>query len=195
MNTDLKHTLTLCAVVLSTALISLAGLAHGAGESPTLRALRAIPVHTMDIKEEEPQEHRDKRLRVIAEAIDEAANEPLVRAALIVLARRESGLAAYVYENRCEDGPRGEAECDSGKATGPFQLHTNRNHPEIPESIRKQAEIAASLWRFGRKRCRRVVNDELAGAFASYGSGGKCAPSKSSKSRARETRAVAGRLW
>lgn len=175
------------------AALTVIGRASGNEESPTLRVLRAVPVHTMDRKEDEPPARRDARLRVMADAIDGAAKDRVVRAALIVLARRESGLAAYVYEGRCADGPPGE-QCDDGKATGPWQLHATDDGP-VPESIDEQAAMAASVWRFGRKRCRRMVPDELAGAFASYGSGGKCSPSKSSKARAQETRAMVGRLW
>ncbi len=191
---DFTYFTACLAFVCSLVALTFFGVARGDDETPTLRVLRAMPVHYWDKHEEESPERRDERLRVMASAIDEAAKDRLVRAALIVLARRESGLAAYVYEDRCSDGEHGEFECDSGLAKGPWQLHATDNGP-VPDSIAKQAKMAAAVWRFGRKRCRRMVSDELVGAFASYGSGGKCAPGKSSKARANETRAVVRRLW
>lgn len=182
------------ALACSLVALTIIGTAQGSdGETPTLRVLRGMPVHNWDTHEGESEERRNERLRVMAKAIDGASNERIVRAALLVLARRESGLAAYVYEDRCSDGPAGELECDRGKANGPWQLWPTKRQP-VPKSIAGQAKLAAKLWRFGRSRCRQMVDDEVEGAFSSYGSGGKCAPGNSSEARAAETRRIVGRL-
>lgn len=191
---DFTSFAALFALACSLVALTLFGVARGDDETPTLRVLRAIPVHYWDKHEGESLERRDERLREMASAIDEASKYRIVRGALIVLARRESGLASYVYEDRCSDGPAGKLECDHGRAVGPFQTWPTKRQP-VPDDIKGRTELAASLWRFGRKRCRRMVEDDLVGAFSSYGSGGRCSPTKNAKSRAAETRAIVRRLW
>lgn len=181
-------------LVLACAIISalaFARLAFGA-ERGTLAVLRSFPVHITD-RGESP-EKRERRLVEIAEAIDAVTNDATEKAALVTIARFESGLAAYVFDGRCSDGPRKDRECDSGRARGIFQIHPNEKHPEIPASVEEQADIALRLWRGGRASCARVVSDSVAGAFAYYGTGGKCAPSEWSNERAKHLRSIVGRL-
>lgn len=189
--TDFRATLALIAVSAGLAALAFAGLAYGA-ERGTLAVLRGFPVHFTD-RDESP-EKRDARLAEVASAIDAVTENPVERAALLTLARHESGLASYVHENRCAEGPRGDKECDRGNSKGIFQLKPNANHPTIPDSTLEQADIALRLWRGGRASCARVVHDDLAAAFNFYGTGGSCAPSKWSKARADMTRRIAGRL-
>ena len=191
MTRDMKAILTLLTAQVVLCALALAGVAYGKA-SAVRRVLDSMPVHVTD-KGEAP-EKRGARLDAISAAIEGATQVPIERAALLVLARRESGLAAYVFEHRCSDGPRGERECDSGKAKGVFQLQPNRMHPEIPADVASQAKIAIAAWRYGMHRCSHSVPDDIAGAFDSYGSGGGCAPTEQGKSRAAETRAYAGRL-
>lgn len=174
------------------AVLCVAAVALGSEPSPTLRALESMPVHVTD--RDEPEEKRSRRLREIADAIDSATEDRLERAVLLTLVRYESGAAAYVHEGRCSDGPRGERECDHGRAVGHWQLHASERYPEIPDSIEEQARIAVTLWRGARSRCRGSVTDDIAGAFAAYGTGGKCAPVAWAQHRADYARRLAGRL-
>lgn len=176
--------LSVCATISTCSLRALAG-------GGTRGALRAFPVHVTD--RDEPGESREARLERVAEAIDSATEDPLERAALLTLARYESGLARYVQEGRCADGPRGSRECDSGRSVGLFQLRPNANHPEVPESLGGQAAMALRLWRGARVRCRSSVPDELAGAFSAYGTGGGCGASWA-KGRAEHLRRLRARL-
>lgn len=163
-----------------------------ADEPRTLKVLRSFPVHHTD-RNEDPSK-RDARLQDFAKAVDAVTQDPTEKAALLTIARYESHIAAYVYENRCSDGPRGKHECDAGRAKGLLQLQPNDNHPVIPDDTTEQAEIAVRLWRGYRSRCARVVPDEFAGAFDAYGTGGSCAPSKWAKDRADYMRSIIRRL-
>ena len=191
----MKHPLTLlCAIVLASCLVSLRGLSD---TGATLRVLQSFPVHVTD-SDEDP-DSRAARLAEIAQAIDAATSDPTERAALLTLVKFESGAAAYVFEGRCADGPRGLYECDGTpgkghKATGVYQLHANNDHPVIPSDVASQSRIALRLWKSGRVSCRRVVTDEIAGAFVSFGTGGKCSPTGWSQARASHLRRIAGRL-
>lgn len=164
-----------------------------AGEEPrTLKVLRAFPVHHTD-RNEDPAK-REARLLDFSQAVDTVTQDPTEKAALLTIARFESHIAAYVYENRCSDGPRGKHECDAGRAKGLLQLQPSNLHPVIPDSLTEQADIALRLWRGYRARCSRVVSDEFAGAFDAYGTGGSCAPSKWAKERATYMRSIIRRL-
>lgn len=198
----IRHPLTrLLALVVLLDVLALVGLSGRAGAieqtepaaevSPTLAALLQLPAHVTDL--DEPEADRLARLSLIADAIDAATDDQLVRAALVVLAWHETRLARYVHEERCSDGPRGARECDSGRARGLWQIH---DAPEwsVPDSIEAQAALAARLWRGYRHRCRIDSRDDIAGAFVGYGTGGKCAPTKWAAKRAAHTRAVSGRL-
>lgn len=186
---DPVATLVLFSVWLFVLLLALFGAsqAHASGASTTLAVLESFPVHVTDA--EEPEEKRSRRLREIATAIDAATDRPTERAALLTIVRFESGAAAYVHEDRCADGPRGKLECDSGQAVGHWQLHG-----EVPSELGAQASKAVALWRFGLSRCRRAHPDPIAGAFQSFGTGGKCSPSAWSKKRADTMRRIVERL-
>lgn len=173
----------LVALVALLTFASFRGLASGPG---TLGVLVAMPVHVTD-RDEDP-ERRLARLEAIAAAIDGASEHPEDRAALLALARHESHLAAYVHEGRCQDGPRGKAECDSGRAKGLWQLHG-----ESPDDLDGQALRAIQLWRGFRKSCRSSVRDELEGAFSGYATGGRCGFA-GAPHRAQTMRAILRRL-
>ena len=171
------------------------------GVQRTLKLLEEVPIHETD--KGEPEWPRHARMTRKAVAINDATRDhgeqwidPDARAALITLARYESHLALYVYENRCADGPRGKYECDSGKAKGIFQIHANRDWPEIPDDVETQAIIAAKLWRGHYYRCARSMPeaDRVAAAFAAYGSGGTCAVSEWAETRAHYWRGIRARL-
>lgn len=163
----------------------------------TYELLLSLPPHFTD--KDEPEDARKPRLRRIARAMDEATTKDgwvnwEARRALVTIARGESHLARYVYEHRCSEGPRKEEECDSGRAVGIFQLHANKDYPEIPLDVEAQAVIAAKYWWGHYHRCLRGSPDPYASAYAAYGSGGWCAVSKWSKNRAQFHRSIAGRL-
>jgi hypothetical protein len=186
--TDPRALVALCCVWASVTglALSCATEAHADGDR-TFAALQSFPVHTSD--RDEPEEKRRKRLREIAAAVDGATTDRPERAALLTLVLFESHAAAYVHEGRCSDGPRGALECDSGLAKGHFQLHG-----DVPDSLDEQAVKALSLWRFGLTRCRRAHPDPIAGAFQSFGTGGKCSPSAWSSRRADMMRRLTGKL-
>lgn len=191
--TDLRGASLLCLVCMTISWLAFSCIREqeayaGEGKSRTREVIAGWPVHVTDAGENAAV--REERLTAIARAIDLATSDMTERAALLTLVRNESGAAAYVYEGRCSDGPRGQRECDSGRATGVWQIHG-----EVPDSVVEQAELALSIWRSHRTRCRKVLADELVGAFAGYGTGGKCAPEAWAVRRAEETRRVARRLW
>lgn len=193
MNQGIKAFALMFCISFTLTVLALAGLSYGADTvTPVRRILNAMPVHVTD--QGEAPETRAARLDAIEGAIIEATQVPIERAALLTIARGESHLSAYVFEHRCADGPAGARECDSGRAKGVFQLHANRLYPEIPDDVGAQARIAIAQWRCGLNRCAHQVPDNVAGAFDSYGTGGKCAPSEMGKSRAAEARRYAGRL-
>lgn len=127
-----------------------------------LAALLAAPVHYTD--RDESGETREARLRTIASAIHGASRDPEMQAALITEAVHESGLAAYVTEGRCEDGPRG-ARCDTGQARGPWQVWQWC----AAHDMAGEAKCAARMLAFGRRRCH-----DWSHAFGSYATGGRC---------------------
>lgn len=182
-------TLGLAAVLAS---FFLAGAVHGAPSS-TLAVLEAFPPHVTDA--DEPPEERSARLRSLSAGIDAATTDRLGRAVLAVLAWRETRLARYVHEDRCSDGPRGEHECDGGRARGPWQIHDAPGHT-VPADDAGQARLAWRLWSSAYRRCGRVLpeRDRIAGAFQSYGTGGMCAPSQWARARAAHVRRVWWRL-
>jgi len=194
MNSDAKSVLVLVFVAFAQCGLALtcAGLTEAAEQDPTLQALESFPRHETDASEDETKHFQ--RLRDIAAAINLATEDTTERAALAVLAKRESGLAAYVYEDRCSDGPRKQYECDRGRARGVWQLHANRDNPEISGDVYDQAKIAVKLWRGHRYRCAGSSQDQLAGAFAGYATGKACSWGGAA-SRASETRRVAAKLW
>jgi hypothetical protein len=165
--------------------------------SRTYDLLLSFQPHFTDA--DEPEGLRKTRMRRIADAIDRATEKDgwvnwEARRALVTLAKHESHLARYVYENRCAEGPRKEKECDGGKATGIFQIHANDNNPKIPLDVESQAVIAAKLWWGSYHRCLRGAPDPFAAAYAAYGSGGWCAATKWAESRAAYHRAISGKL-
>ncbi len=164
-----RAVLLMLAVWLASVLFSLKGLANEAEprQSRTLAVLSAFPVHYTD-KAEDPIK-RAWRVELTAIAVDRATQNLQERAALLTLLKFESGLASYVQEDRCHEGPRGKFECDSGKALGIWQLHG-----EVSDDLNLQAERALFLWRAARKRCGKVVDNDIIGAFSGYATGGSC---------------------
>lgn len=184
--TDAKAVLLLVmasALLFSAALTCASQQVFASEESKTLRALNRMPTHHTDVGE--PTEKRQKRMAAIAEAIDAASQLTRDRAALLTILRYESNAARYVHHSKCSEGPRGPLECDSGKATGLWQIHG-----DVPDDLEGQAVLAIRIWRFGLTRCSRAHPDSFAGAFQSFGSGGKCAPSASSTMRANYMRQI-----
>lgn len=151
--------------------------------TPTERIVFGWPRGPGD--EEEPDLEREKRLRDFAAIVDATTPNVHSRAALLVLASGESLLSRYVMENRCSDGPRGPKECDSGRATGPYQLH---NAKDLAEDLLAQSQKAAALWRYHRRRCGTVK-----GAFGGYATGSACSFALAEK-RAKRWRSYVSRL-
>lgn len=133
--------------------------------SITLAIMLAMPQSHLD--RGETPEQRAALIQPWADGIDEATESTAMRAALVALMWHETGgFARYVLEYRCSDGPRGKAECDSGKARGGFQVHPWCK----ATTIAGEAECAASTLGFMLKRC-----GSWATAYGGYGTGGKCA--------------------
>jgi hypothetical protein len=195
MSCDSRAIATLCGACVGISLLALAGLARGAGEAcdgatGTLRVLCSAPAHTTDI--DEPQAGREARLAAIASAIDTATDNRDERAMLLSLGWHESRWARYVQEGRCSDGPPGQ-RCDEGRSVGPWQQRAFDDSP-VPDVLPAQALRALRLLKFGQHRCKLVLDDEFVGAFASYGSGGSCAPAAFAERRAKTARILRGRL-
>lgn len=137
--------------------------AYNNGE--VLDVLQGWAPHVTDL-EEDPGP-RVTRLREFSETIERASPNGNSRAVLLTLAFFESGAARYILEDRCFDGPRGEAECDHGRAVGPWQLHGS---DDIRDNLEAQARRAVGRFRHHQKRC----GGSLEGAFAGYATGGSC---------------------
>lgn len=169
---------------------ALSGLAHGAGS--TLAALERIPVHVSD--RDEPSEDRRKRLAAIAEAIDAATTNLDERAWLIMTAKRESGLAAFVTEDHepCKRGRGGR--CDSGRSFGAWQ----QKRMLRTETHAEQAVEALKRFRRAANYCHSRGVDYLQGGTSQYALGrtfefGGCSWPEA-KERIREMRVIRGRL-
>jgi hypothetical protein len=176
----------------TTILMLVTSLAFGAEPvSPTLLVLKGSPRHFTDAGED--QTKQDARLADIQRAIDSATEDPMERAVLATIAVFETHLAAYVYEGRCSDGPRGKHECDKGKAFGPWQIHAAPAVP-VPTTTAGQALRAIQLYRGGYNRCKQVVNDPVSAGLAHYGRGNSCGSTPSSDKRAKHARSLARRL-
>jgi hypothetical protein len=150
-----------------------------------------MPRHFTD--KDEPDEEREARLAALASVIEGATKNRTERAALIVIAWHETHFARYVHEGRCSDGPRGKYECDSGRARGLFQIHNARGF-DVPADDAGQAALALRLFRSHYERCRHFMPDPMIGAFAAYGSGGMCAPTRWAERRATHTKYIGGKL-
>lgn len=151
-------------------------------ETAILAWLLAQPRHSTDI--DEPDDHRLTRMSFLAESIGIASNgSRTMAAALLMLAREESGLRRDVQEGQCPPHL-----CDRGRARSPFQLH---RPPSVPHevwigwagaeygNVQAAAIQAASMLRAGAAKCRGI-----AGSFAYYATGGQCRYSAAEKREA-----------
>jgi hypothetical protein len=125
-----------------------------------MAVLLSFPVHHTD--RTEAAERRTERIRLIAAAIVQTTNDPAMQAALASVAVHESGLAGYVQNGRCSEGPH---NCDKGKARGPWQVWSWCKAQDLDG----EAACAKRLLAFSFKRCGSYEK-----AFGSYGSGGTC---------------------
>lgn len=138
-------------------------------EAAVLSALLALTPHWSDA----PTTERPERLRLLAQAIAEATNDPDTAAALVAIVKHESNVAAYTWT--CAVIPRGAADCDKGRARSPFQLHrAGCLEGWRSGSIMDYAKCAARHWRGGKGRCERYAKDAMAARFRAYR--GPCAP-------------------
>ena len=118
-------------------------------------------------------EQRSSLYRPVAEAIAEVARSKFEASMLVALAFHESGLARFVIEGRCSDGPPGQ-RCDGGKARGVFQLHEAACHDAWEredgsiESIRAEAHCAIRLLRWNAERGQGHAASRAHAAFAGY---------------------------
>jgi hypothetical protein len=118
-------------------------------------------------------EQREALYLPVATAIAEVARTNAEAAMLLALAFHESGLARFVIEGRCSDGPPGQ-RCDGGKARGVFQLHAAacRDAWELEDgstdSIRAEARCAIRLLRWNADRGKDRTASRLRAAFAGY---------------------------
>lgn len=158
---------------------------------PTMALIESTQRHHTDATED--QKKQDARMFDIARAVDAATSDTLERAVLLTIAIHETHLAAYVYEGRCADGPRGQAECDRGLAFGPWQLHAAPQVP-VPATTAGQALRALLLFRWGSNSCRSSVPDEISAGLAHYGRGHGCGSTASSDARAAYARRIVSRL-
>ncbi|HEX7671403.1 MAG TPA: hypothetical protein VF395_17540 [Polyangiaceae bacterium] len=118
-------------------------------------------------------EGRETLYRPVAEAIAEVARTNVEASMLLALAFHESGLARFVIEGRCADGPPGQ-RCDGGRARGVFQLHESAcreawklEDGSVP-SIRAEARCAIRLLRWNADRGKDHTPSRLHAAFAGY---------------------------
>lgn len=173
--------LVLLLVWLGLVLVAHRGLA---GEGSVARQLFATARHVSDL--DEPEDSRAERLDRFARVIEDNARSAESRAVLLTLNHFEAASARYVLENRCSDGPRGEAECDHGRAVGPWQLHGSH---DLALDLDAQARRAVGRWRHHKARCGGTIE----GAFAGYARGEACTWSGAAE-RAAKFRTIVRRL-
>lgn len=118
-----------------------------------LKVLLQQPIWHEDVRDE-------KLLMPVAEAISEVSSSVDEAAALISDAVKESHLARYVIEGRCQDGPPGQ-RCDNGRARGPWQVHNWCKK----EGLRGEAQCTLNILRMGLSQCHH----QWAGAFSALG--------------------------
>jgi hypothetical protein len=113
-------------------------------------ALVAMPAFAAEPEPESPEERALRLQPVAAEIWDASVNRPSGysraqwAAVMGALSWHETRLAKYVHAARCSDGPRGERECDSGKALGLFQVHRAACQEAWATEAGSHAELSAS---------------------------------------------------
>jgi hypothetical protein len=148
-------------------------------------ALVAMPAFAAEPEPESPEERALRLQPVAAEIWDASVNRPSGysraqwAAVNQALAWHETRLAKYVHMARCDTGPRGKRECDSGKALGLFQVHRAACRPAWAvepgshDELRESAKCAARLLRYAHNRCVSRAPTALQGAFSGY-AGASC---------------------
>ena len=117
--------------------------------SQVLAILLAFPPYSGD--RSMTLDERREMLRPVAESIARKAGNNLRKAALLsTQSFEDTGLARYVIEGRCQDGPRG-ARCDDGRSYGPYQVAV-RYCPD--RDLDGQADCALRAAWGGVARCR-----------------------------------------
>lgn len=144
------------------------GLARGAGDLDKIeQVLNSFPVHKSDMGEE--PSIRATRLHYIARAVGSIENKH-EQAWLMMTAKRESNLAAYVDEDhdKCRLGLNGH--CDGGLAWSIWQLHgTDRT------GTREQAaQLAIETFRKNANYCKARGFDYYLGGTSLYATGKTC---------------------
>ena len=154
-----------------------------------LAALLSLSPYSGDVAES--FESRTQLVDPVAAAIVAATSDTRERAFLVAQAWHETKLARYVLEERCQDGPAG-AQCDEGRAIGPWQAHCREAHQAATLEERYVAGARCSLrqWRYGLARCKGA---EQAGFLAQHGGIMACS-SKRYADRVRTMRRVFGLL-
>lgn len=137
-----------------------------------LAAILSLPAYAVD--GEQTAHERETLVRPVAVAIVEATESKTERAFLVAQAWHETRFARYVLEDRCKDGPDG-AQCDEGRAAGPWQVHKWCSAAWEGEPIERYAagaKCALRMWRHGVARCKGLPN----GGFAAQSGGifGSC---------------------
>ncbi len=145
---------------------ALAGIAKAYNNGECGDVINGWARHFTDLDESE--ETRSLRLDATGSLVESITPNGDSRAVLLTLLYFESAHAArYIMQDRCSDGPRGEKECDSGRAVGPWQLH-------FSEDVRGDhfAQGRRALGRF--RHHQRLCGGSLEGAFAGYAMGHGC---------------------
>ena len=112
-----------------------------------LAAMLSLP--RSDLDKGETDEQRRALYLPVATAIAEVAKNDRQAALLVAQAWEESRNARYVFEHRCQDGPRG-ARCDDLRSTGPFQVSVRYCNPS---SYQDEARCAMKAAWGGAQRC------------------------------------------
>lgn len=120
------------------------------------------------------EEERVNLYRPVALAIEHESRGNALKAAIgINIAYEETKLCEYVLEGRCNEGPRGDKECDSGKARGPWQVHEWCEPAWVVrdgtlESYQAGFKCALQLMAHGKKKCENTKWSGWAGAYGIY---------------------------
>ncbi len=154
-----------------------------------LAALLSLSPYSGDAAES--FEARTQLVEPVAAAIVESTSYTRERAFLVAQAWHETKLARYVLEERCQDGPVG-AQCDQGRATGPWQAHCREAHDAqtLEERYAAGAKCALRQWSYGLARCK---GDERSGFLAQHGGIVACSDGRYA-GRVRTMRRVLGLL-
>lgn len=153
-----------------------------------LSAMLSLPPYGGDLAD--TPEQRIALYLPVAESIARVAKTDRQAALLIAQTFEDTGMARYVYEGRCKDGPRG-ARCDDGASQGPWQTSV-RYCPTT--NLDEQARCAMKAAGGGVTRCGAYAKSRTHALFIGMAGSRVSCRWKAAEGRVATYRTVLARL-